>query len=98
DRLRRFFVKEHSGYKVRREVREIVLFAQHDLLKDSPFSRLDLISCRNLLIYLNRDAQQRVLEIFHFALLPQGRLFLGSSESVEDNNGLFSVADKTNRI
>ena len=56
DRLRRFFLKEHRGYRVRREVREMVLFAVHDLLKDSPFSRLDLVTCRNLLIYLNREA------------------------------------------
>ncbi|HXD07856.1 MAG TPA: CheR family methyltransferase, partial [Burkholderiaceae bacterium] len=96
--LRRYFIKDAHGYKVRREMREMVLFAQHDLLKDSPFSRLDLISCRNLLIYLNRDAQQRVLEIFNFALLPRGMLFLGSSESVEDASELFSVADKKNRI
>jgi two-component system CheB/CheR fusion protein len=98
DLLRRYFVKEVHGYKVRREVRELVLFAQHDLLKDSPFSRLDLISCRNLLIYLSRDAQQRVFEIFHFALLPQGLLFLGSSESVEDGSALFTVLDKKHRI
>jgi two-component system CheB/CheR fusion protein len=99
DRLRRYFTREASGgYKVRREVREIVLFAQHDLLKDSPFSRLDLICCRNLLIYLNREAQQRLLEIFHFALLPEGRLFLGSSESVEDASALFTVVDKKHRI
>ena len=58
ERLRRFFIEEHHGYRVRRELREMVLFAVHDLLKDSPFSRLDLISCRNLLIYLNRDAQR----------------------------------------
>jgi len=98
DRLRRYFLKEHRGYKVRREMREMVLFAQHDLLRDSPFSRLDLISCRNLLIYLNREAQRRVFEIFHFALLPQGRLFLGSSESAEDVGALFTVLDKKNRI
>ncbi|HXE49757.1 MAG TPA: CheR family methyltransferase, partial [Ramlibacter sp.] len=98
DLLRRYFVKQAHGYKVRRDIREMVLFAQHDLLKDSPFSRLDLISCRNLLIYLNRDAQQRVLEIFHFALLPHGKLFLGSSESVEDAGELFSVTDKKHRI
>jgi two-component system, chemotaxis family, CheB/CheR fusion protein len=98
DFLRRYFVKEHHGYKVRRELREMVLFAQHDLLKDSPFSRLDLVSCRNLLIYLNRDAQRRAFEIFHFSLLPQGRLFLGSSESAEDFGALFSVLDKKSRI
>jgi two-component system CheB/CheR fusion protein len=98
ERLRRFFVKEHRGYRVRRELREMVLFAQHDLLKDSPFSRLDLITCRNLLIYLNRTAQQRMLETFHFALVPHGHLFLGSSESIEDASLLFSVLDKTSRI
>ncbi|MDB5946046.1 MAG: signal transduction histidine kinase with CheB and CheR, partial [Ramlibacter sp.] len=98
ERLRRYFVKEHRGYRVRRELREMVLFAQHDLLKDSPFSRLDLVSCRNLLIYLNRNAQQRALETFHFALLPHGRLFLGSSESIEDASVLFTVLDKKNRI
>ena len=60
DRLKRFFTREHRGYRVRREVRETVLFALHDVLRDSPFSRLDLVSCRNLLIYLNRDAQQKL--------------------------------------
>jgi two-component system, chemotaxis family, CheB/CheR fusion protein len=98
ERLRRFFVKEHRGYRVRREVRELVLFATHDLLKDAPFSRLDLISCRNLFIYLNREAQTRVLEIFHFALNSEGLLFLGSSEVVEDGSSLFQVVDKKHRI
>lgn len=98
ERLRRFFVKGHGGYRVRRELRGTVLFAQHDLLKDSPFSRLDLVFCRNLLIYLSRAAQQRALETFHFALRPQGHLFLGSSESIEDASQLFSVLDKKSRI
>ena len=98
DRLKRFFVKDPRGYRVRREVREMVLFAAHDLLKDAPFSRVDLVSCRNLLIYLNRDAQQRALETFAFALRPGGRLFLGSSESVDENNQRFSVLDKKHRI
>jgi two-component system CheB/CheR fusion protein len=98
ERLRRFFVKEHRGYRVRRELREMVLFAVHDVLKDSPFSRLELVACRNLLIYLNRDAQARALETFHFALGPGGLLFLGSSESVEDGSALFSVLDKKHRI
>jgi two-component system CheB/CheR fusion protein len=98
ERLRRFFQKEHCGYRVRREVREMVLFATHDLLKDAPFSRLDLISCRNLMIYLNREAQKRALDILHFALKPSGLLFLGSSESVKEENKLFSVVDKRHRI
>ncbi|MDQ8033206.1 MAG: CheR family methyltransferase, partial [Bordetella sp.] len=98
ERLRRFFVREHRGYRVRRELREMVLFAAHDLLKDSPFSRLDLVSCRNLLIYLNREAQTRVLDTFHFALRADALLFLGSSESVEDASSLFSVVDKRRRL
>ncbi|MDN3922333.1 PAS domain S-box protein [Roseateles violae] len=98
EQLRRFFVKEHRGYRVRREIRETVLFAMHDLLKDSPFSRLDLLTCRNLLIYLNREAQGRALDLFHFALRPEGLLFLGSSESVEEGSTLFSVLDKKHRL
>lgn len=98
ERLRRFFVKDHRGYRVRRELRELVLFATHDLLKDAPFSRMDLISCRNLLIYLNREAQQRAFETFHFALKPGGKLLLGSSEAVEDNSPLFHPLDKKHRI
>jgi two-component system CheB/CheR fusion protein len=98
DRLRRFFVKERHGYRVRRELREMVLFAQHDVLKDSPFSRVDLITCRNFLIYLTPEAQERVFNTFHFALLPGGRLFLGSSESVDEVSPLFSVLDKKHRL
>ncbi|MDB5751409.1 MAG: signal transduction histidine kinase with CheB and CheR [Ramlibacter sp.] len=98
DRLRRFFVKEHAGYRVRRELREMVLFAVHDVLRDSPFSRLDLVSCRNLLIYLTRDAQARILETVHFALVPRGKLFLGASESVDEGNPLFALVDKNHRI
>ncbi|WP_307704246.1 PAS domain S-box protein [Variovorax paradoxus] len=98
DRLRRFFVREPRGYRVRRELREMVLFAVHDVLKDSPFSRIDLATCRNLLIYLNREAQTRVFETLHFSLLPGGRLFLGASEAVDDSSPLFSVIDKKHRI
>jgi two-component system CheB/CheR fusion protein len=98
ERLRKFFIKEHRGYRVRREVRELVLFAMHDLLKDSPFSRLDLVCCRNLMIYLNREAQNRLLETFHFALRGDGRLFLGSSESVDEGSHHFEVLDKKHRI
>jgi len=98
ERLRRFFTREQRGYRVRREVREMVLFALHDVLRDSPFSRLDLVTCRNLLIYLNREAQSRVLETVHFSLQPSGRLFLGSSESVDESNPLFTLLDKKHRI
>ncbi len=98
ERLARFFVKEHRGYRVRRELREAVLFAQHDLLKDSPFSKLDLVTCRNLLIYLNRDAQQRALDVFHFSLARAGLLFLGTSESADDTGQFFTPLDKKARL
>lgn len=98
ERLRRFFIQDSRGYRLRRELREMVLFAVHDVLHDSPFSRQDLVTCRNLLIYLTREAQQRVLEIFHFALVPAGRLFIGSSETIDDGSPLFSVVDKKHRV
>jgi two-component system CheB/CheR fusion protein len=98
DRLRRFFLKEHRGYRVRRELREMVLFAVHDVLRDSPFSRLDLVTCRNLLIYLTREAQNRVFETLHFSLLANAKLMVGSSESIDEGSPLFHILDKKHRI
>jgi two-component system CheB/CheR fusion protein len=98
ERLRRFFSKEGDRFRVRKELRELVLFAQHNLIKDPPFSHLDLVSCRNLLIYLNRMAQQRVLEVLHFALRPGSYLFLGGSESVQGTTDLFAAVDKDANI
>jgi two-component system CheB/CheR fusion protein len=98
ERLKRFFIKKSDGYQVKRVIREMILFATHDLLRDPPFSHLDLISCRNLLIYLNRKAQSKVIDIFHYALRPSGKLFLGSSESVEEITGLFAPIDKSHRL
>ncbi|BCM93958.1 chemotaxis protein methyltransferase [Abditibacteriota bacterium] len=97
ERLRRFFAFDQGRYRVKKEVRERVLFAPHNLLRDSPFSRLDLISCRNLLIYFSKEAQDRVFEVFDFALKPHGLLFLGGSESADDNSA-FLVQDKKHRI
>ncbi|MGH7506533.1 MAG: chemotaxis protein CheB [Longimicrobiales bacterium] len=97
-RLERFFKKESGGYRVKKTLREKVLFATHDVLKDPPFLRLDLVSCRNLMIYLERDAQRQVLETFHYALAPNRLLFLGSSESADAAAELFAVADKKHRI
>ncbi|MDO8500300.1 MAG: chemotaxis protein CheB [Gemmatimonadaceae bacterium] len=97
-RLGRFFTHEPGGYRVRKIVREKVVYATHNLLRDPPFLRLDLITCRNLLIYLQRDAQRRALELFHFALRPGGNLFLGTSESIEDASKTFAVVDKKYRI
>ena len=97
-RLGQFFVREQDQYRVVKAVREKVLFAEHNVLRDPPFSRLDLICCRNLLIYLDREAQKRILEMFRFALKPSGYLFLGTSESSDAAPNLFTVVDKKNRI
>jgi two-component system CheB/CheR fusion protein len=97
ERLQRFFTPEGDHYRVSKELREIMLFSPHNVLRDPPFSRLDLISCRNLLIYLNRDAQDRVLNVFHFGLRTDGFLFLGSSESAE-NTTMFSSLDAKHRL
>ena len=93
ERLKRFFSAEKGGYRIRRSLREAVVFAPHNLLGDPPFSRLDLVVCRNLLIYLQRDVQAEVLRIFHFALRPGGYLVLGTSE-VADEPQLFRTLDK----
>src|SRR5215470_10046495 len=98
ERLRRFFVHEGDHYRVRQEVRDTVLFAIHDLLKDPPFSHVDLISCRNVLIYLDRDLQDQVCSTFHYALNPSGFLLLGASETADSPPGLFRSVDRTARI
>jgi two-component system CheB/CheR fusion protein len=97
-RLRHYFVKDNEHYRIRKEIREKVLFAKHSLLSDPPFSQIDLITCRNLLIYLDREVQREILQMFHFALRPGGFLFLGSSESADACNELFTPVDKRNRI
>jgi len=98
ERLRRFFTREGDGYRVRQELRDMVLFALHDLLKDPPFSRVDLISCRNVLIYLDRELQEQVCSTFHYALNPGGFLLLGSSETAENPPGLFRTIDRAARL
>jgi two-component system, chemotaxis family, CheB/CheR fusion protein len=98
DRLRHFFTRESGHYRVRRELREIVLFARHSLLKDPPFSRLDLVSCRNLLIYLDRELQQLACAAIHYGLRPGGFLFLGSAENADSPLGMFRLLDRDARI
>jgi two-component system CheB/CheR fusion protein len=98
ERLRRFFIKEGDDYRIRREVREMIMFANHNFLKDPPFSHLDLVSCRNVMIYLNNAAQKRVAETFHFALNPGGFLFLGTSESVDGATDLYALYNRENHL
>ncbi|MFZ3309167.1 MAG: chemotaxis protein CheB [Xanthobacteraceae bacterium] len=98
ERLRRFFTREGDHYHVRPEVRDIVLFALHDLLTDPPFSHVDLVSCRNVMIYLDRDLQEQVSSTFHYSLKPGGYVFLGVSESLDHPPGLFRCLDRTARI
>jgi len=98
ERLRRFFTREGEYYRVRQEVRDLVLFAVHDLLEDPPFSHVDLISCRNVLIYLDRDLQEQVIRTFSYALNPGGYIFVGASETADNPAGLFRCIDRTARI
>lgn len=93
DRLRRFFQKENGGYRVQKQIRDLVTFAPHNLLADPPFSRIDLITCRNLLIYLQRHAQRDAVELFHYSLNPEGLLVLGTAEILETSD-LFRTEDK----
>jgi two-component system, chemotaxis family, CheB/CheR fusion protein len=97
-RLKQFFVKDETHYQVKKSLREMLLFASHNLLHDPPFSQLDFISCRNLLIYLNRETQAQVFNLFHFALRQDGFLLLGNSESAEIAAKLFLAVEKKARI
>jgi two-component system, chemotaxis family, CheB/CheR fusion protein len=98
ERLARWFVREGDTYCVVKELREMCIFSQHNVIKDAPFSKLDLVSCRNLLIYLNAELQNRVIPLFHFALLPDRFLFLGNSENVTRHPKLFVPVDRRARI
>jgi len=97
ERLERFFQMEGGGYRVRKELRERIVFAPHNLLRDPPFSHLDLLACRNVLIYLQRDVQQEVLDVFHYALHGEGYLLLGTAETV-DRPDLFRTESKEHHL
>ncbi|THV16758.1 CheR family methyltransferase [Rhizobium rhizophilum] len=97
-RINRFFEKQDSTFQVTKELRDMVVFASHNLLRDPPFSRLDLITCRNVLIYLNPDAQQRIISLCHFGLRPGGHLFLGNAETIGRQEELFDTSSKKWRI
>lgn len=99
DRLRRFFTKEEGGgYRISSAIRDLCVFAKQDLTRDPPFSQIDLISCRNVLIYLTQPLQKRVFTLFHYALRPTGVLLLGGAESVGAFPELFAPADKKHRL
>ena len=98
ERLRRFFVHEAGTYRVVKELREMCIFSAHSVIRDPPFSRIDLISCRNFLIYLKSGLQAQIIPLFHYALRPSGYLFLGSSENVSRHRELFVSLDRKNRI
>jgi two-component system CheB/CheR fusion protein len=98
ERLRRYFVQDERGYRVSKEIRESVVFAPQNIAMDPPFTKLDLLSCRNLLIYLSADLQKRIVPLFHYSLLPGGVLFLGSAETIGAFTSLFQPLDGKTRL
>ncbi len=98
DRLKKFFLREENGYQVKKEIREMIVYATQNIIKDPPFTKLDLLSCRNLLIYLESELQSKLLSTFHYALNPQGILFLSSSESIGSHTDLFKAINRRWKI
>ncbi|EIC28341.1 MULTISPECIES: chemotaxis protein CheB [Methylomicrobium] len=94
ERLRRFFLREDNGYRVKKEIREMIVFAVQNVIKDPPFTKLDLLCCRNLLIYLKPELQDKLIPAFHYALKPDGALFLSPSESIGNHHELFKVLNR----
>ncbi len=100
ERLSRFFTHDaqRGTYRIQKHIRDLLVFSEQDVIKDPPFSKIDLLSCRNLMIYLNGDLQRKLIPLFHYALAPGGALFLGTSETVGDNARLFSALDRKWKI
>src|SRR4029078_2560292 len=98
ERLGRFFVAQNGEYRISKDIRDLCLFARQDVTRDPPYSRLDLLSCRNLLIYLNTALHKRLIPLLHFALKPDGVLVLGTSEAIGAAGDLFSMADRKHKI
>jgi len=94
ERLKKFFISSGNQFHLKKEIREMLVFAPQSVIKDPPFTKLDLISCRNLLIYFNSELQRKIIPLFHYSLLPKGLLFLGSSETIGGFVDLFSILDK----
>ena len=97
-RLERYFIKQDQSYQIQGSIREMIIFAPHNIIKDPPFTRLDMICCRNVLIYLDSDLQKKLIPLFHYAMKPEGVLFLGSSESIGDFRDLFEALDTKEKI
>lgn len=98
ERLARYFAANEKGYLVRKEIREMIIFAPQNIITDPPFTRLDILSCRNLLIYLGPEVQKKILPLFHYALSPHGILLLGTSETIASFSHLFKVLDNKLRL
>ncbi len=98
EQLKRFFTKKNDHYQVDSKIRDMVVFADHNLLRDPPFSNMDLVSCRNLLIYMESALQKKIFPVLHYAIKPGGYLFLGTSESIGENSGFFKPVDKKYKI
>ncbi len=95
ERRERYFTLSQGGYVVSKEIRDLCTFSPHNVVRDPPFSRMDLVSCRNLLIYMNKDLQATVIPVFHYALVPGGILLLGGSESASQHTDLFEPLDNS---
>ena len=98
ERLQRFFIKEDNKYQIRKEIREMVTFAQQNVVMDPPFTKLDLLVCRNLLIYLSSELQKKLMPMFHYSIKPGGLLFLGSAETIGSQIELFSAAHNRSKL
>src|SRR5262249_11777178 len=98
DRISKFFDKVPDGYKVKKLLRDVCVFSRHDVANNPPFAKIDLISCRNVLIYFGPNLQKKVMPIFHYALNHEGTLWLGRSEAPTGFSKLFTLIDKTNKI
>jgi two-component system, chemotaxis family, CheB/CheR fusion protein len=99
ERLDRFFIRDSSGnYRIQKSVRDMIVFSEQDIIKDPPFSKLDLLSCRNLLIYMDARLQKKLIPLFHYALNPDGFLFLGPSETVGEFDNLFETLDRKSKL
>ncbi len=98
ERLRRFFVKTEDGYRIKTEIREMVVFAKHNIIMHAPFTKMDIISCRNMLIYMDPELQKKILGLFSYSLNPNGIIVLGSAETLGNQNQLFSTVDAKLKI